>query len=115
MIGHVETFAEYCAAALEFSGAAAIVLFAAYATAHAVVRLVRREEHGALFSEYRHRLAGGILLGLEFLVAADIIRTVAVELTLRSVAVLAIIVGIRTFLSFTIELEMTGRWPWQGG
>jgi uncharacterized membrane protein len=53
------------------------------------------------------------LLGLEFLVAADIIRTVAVTPTFRSVGVLAVIVVIRTFLSFSLELEITGRWPWQ--
>ena len=55
----------------------------------------------------------GILLGLEFLVAADIIHTVAVELTFTTVGVLAVIVLIRTFLSFTLDLELTGRWPWQ--
>ena len=54
-----------------------------------------------------------ILLGLEFLVAADIIRTVAVSPTLPGVGVLAIIVLIRAFLSFTLELEIDGRWPWQ--
>ena len=54
-----------------------------------------------------------ILLGLELLVAADIIRTVAVTPTFESVGVLAIIVLIRTFLSFSLELEITGRWPWQ--
>ncbi|RFA15711.1 hypothetical protein B7R21_03110 [Subtercola boreus] len=53
------------------------------------------------------------MLGLEFLVAADVIRTVAVTPTLESVAVLAAIIVIRTFLSFSIELEITGRWPWQ--
>jgi len=54
-----------------------------------------------------------ILLGLEALVAADIIRTVAVTPTFAGVGVLAIIVLIRTFLSFTLELEIDGRWPWQ--
>lgn len=54
-----------------------------------------------------------ILLGLELLVAADIIRTVAVTPTLKSVAILAGIVLIRTFPSFSLELEITGRWPWQ--
>lgn len=54
-----------------------------------------------------------ILLGLELLVAADIIRTVAVTPTLDSVAVLAAIVVIRTFLSWSLELEITGQWPWQ--
>jgi uncharacterized membrane protein len=54
-----------------------------------------------------------ILLGLEFLVAADIIRTVAVQPSLQNVAVLGLIVLIRTFLSFSLEVELEGRWPWQ--
>jgi len=62
---------------------------------------------------YRQLLGRSILLGLELLVAADIIRTVAVTPTFASVGVLAIIVLIRTFLSFSLELEITGRWPWQ--
>jgi len=65
------------------------------------------------YEVFRRRLGRSILLGLEFLVAADIIRTVAVTPTPTSVAVLAGIVLIRTFLSFTLQLEMTGSWPWQ--
>lgn len=55
-----------------------------------------------------------ILLGLEVLIAADIIRTVAVSPTIESVAVLGLIVLVRTFLSFSLEVELYGRWPWQG-
>jgi uncharacterized membrane protein len=54
-----------------------------------------------------------ILLGLEFLVAADIIRTVAVEPSLENVAVLGVIVLIRTFLSFSLEVEIDGTLPWR--
>ena len=61
---------------------------------------------------YRQRLGQAILLGLELLVAADIIRTVAVRPTLETAAVLAIIVVIRTALSFSLEVELEGRWPW---
>jgi uncharacterized membrane protein len=67
----------------------------------------------SVYRSYRQLLGRSILLGLEFLVAADIIRTVAVTPTFESVGVLAVIVLIRTFLSFSIELEITGRWPWQ--
>ncbi len=66
-----------------------------------------------VYRNFRSRLGRSILLGLELLVAADIIRTVAVTPTLNSVLVLGIIVIIRTFLSFSLELEITGRWPWQ--
>lgn len=62
---------------------------------------------------FRQNLGRAILLGLEILVAADIIRTVAVEPTLTSVAVLAVIVLVRTFLSFSLEVELEGKWPWQ--
>ena len=65
------------------------------------------------YRQFRQQLGRSILLGLELLVAADIIRTVAVAPTLQGVAVLAGIVLIRTFLSFSLELEITGRWPWQ--
>ena len=65
------------------------------------------------YRRYRQQLGRSILLGLEMLVAADIIRTVAVTPTVTSVVLLAGIVVIRTFLSFSLELEITGRWPWQ--
>jgi uncharacterized membrane protein len=64
-------------------------------------------------ANFRSSLGRAILLGLEFLVAADIINTVAVTPTLVSIAVLAGIVIIRTFLSFSLEVEIEGRWPWQ--
>jgi uncharacterized membrane protein len=62
---------------------------------------------------FRRMLGRAILTGLELLVAADIIRTVAIDPTLESVAVLGVIVLIRTFLSFSLEVEIDGRWPWQ--
>ena len=60
----------------------------------------------------RQSIGRGILLGLELLVAGDIIRTVAVAPNFTGVGVLALIVAIRTFLSFSLEVELTGRWPW---
>ena len=67
----------------------------------------------AAYRHVRRRLGRAILLGLEFLVAADIIATVLVDPTLRGAAALALIVLIRTFLSWSLELEIDGRWPWQ--
>lgn len=64
---------------------------------------------------YRRYLGQAILLGLELLVASDIIRTVTHTPVLREVAVLGLIVVIRTFLSFALEVELTGRWPWARG
>ena len=75
---------------------------------------VRREDGDGAYDFFRRRLGRAILLGLEFLVAADIIRTVAVTPTAESVAVLAgIVLKCRAFLSFSLQLEMTGAWPWQ--
>ena len=77
--------------------------------------MVQTGDGDNVFRETRQRLARGILLGLELLVAADIIHTVAVDLTFQSVGILAIVVGIRTLLSFTLEVDLTGHWPWQHG
>lgn len=65
------------------------------------------------YRRYRSGIGRSILLGLELLVAADIINTVAIEPSLQSLAVLAGIVAIRTFLSVSLEVEIEGRWPWQ--
>jgi uncharacterized membrane protein len=65
------------------------------------------------FKEYKHQLGKALLLGLELLVAADVVRTVALELTLNNVTVLGLLVAIRTFLSWSLTVEMEGRWPWQ--
>ena len=99
---------------VELIGVAVILGGAIYAT----VVLLRRwssEDRKGVYHRYRATLGRGILLGLEFLVAGDIIRTVAVEMNLTNLAVLAGIVLIRTFLSFSLEVEITGRWPWQQG
>ena len=69
----------------------------------------------AAYRRYRANLGRGILLGLELLVAADIIGTVAVTPSFESLGVLAVIVLIRTFLSFSLEVEIEGRWPWRRG
>jgi uncharacterized membrane protein len=89
----------------------AVIVFGALLSA--VLALSRGVAAGTRYESFRRQLGRSILLGLEFLVAADIIRTVAVTPTPQSVAVLAGIVLIRTFLSFALQLEMTGSWPWQ--
>lgn len=64
------------------------------------------------YRSLRQSIGRGVLLGLELLVAGDIIRTVAIAPTFTGVGVLGLIVAIRTFLSFSLEVELTGRWPW---
>jgi len=75
--------------------------------------VIPRLKTGSAYRVFREQLGRSILLGLEFLVAADIIRTVAITPDARSVAILGGIVLIRTFLSFSLQLEVTGYWPWQ--
>jgi uncharacterized membrane protein len=103
---------------MDFAGVAVMVIGAVVSIPMAVRgfqprRLPEGAERLSVYRSYRQLLGRSILLGLELLVAADIIRTVAVTPTYESVGVLAIIVLIRTFLSFSLELEITGRWPWQ--
>lgn len=66
-----------------------------------------------VYQQFRQDLGRGILLGLEFLVAGDIIRTVAVEPNLENASALAVIVFVRIFLSLSLHVELEGRWPWQ--
>jgi uncharacterized membrane protein len=96
---------------VEGTGVAIVVLGIFLVLARALIATVASREDGYRFA--RERLGRVILLGIEVLVAGDIIRTVAAPPTFTSVGVLAVIVLIRTFLSFAIETELEGRWPWQ--
>jgi uncharacterized membrane protein len=98
----------HAADAIEFAGVAVIALGLAWSAGRAAV--IRRAE---TVTHLRHDMGRAILLGLEVLVAADIVRTVADTQTSMSVATLAGIVAIRTFLSWALTLELEGRWPWQ--
>jgi uncharacterized membrane protein len=94
-------------------GVLIIVIGAAIATARFVAG--QRSDFGRAYRSYRQGLGRAILLGLEFLIAGDIIRTVVVAPTLENVLILALIVVIRTFLSMALQLEVEGRWPWHRG
>jgi uncharacterized membrane protein len=94
-------------------GAGVAVIVAGVLAATVIAGTRARAGEPDVYRRYRQQLGRSILLGLELLVAADIIRTVAVTPTLTSVAVLGGIVLIRTFLSFSLEVEVSGRWPWQ--
>lgn len=99
--------------AIDVAGVLVIVVGALIVTAVFIYKMSRGSELAAAYRLYRQGLGRAILLGLEFLVAGDIIRTVAISPTFRSVGVLAAIVLVRTFLSFALEVELDGRWPWQ--
>ena len=99
--------------AIEMGGIAIIVLGLLGASIAVVWQVLRGRSGSEAFSLYRSNLGRTILLGLEFLVAADIISTVAIEPTVQSLLILGGIVIIRTFLSFSLEVEIEGRWPWE--
>ena len=97
--------------AIDAAGVAVIVAGGLIAFVLAAVHLSRGDPD--VYRRFRQRLGQTILLGLELLVAGDIVRTVAATPSLTRVAILATIVLIRTFLSFSLEVEISGRWPWQ--
>ncbi|HEY1382597.1 MAG TPA: DUF1622 domain-containing protein [Dongiaceae bacterium] len=95
---------------VDIFGVVIIVVGIAWSTA----RFLGQHTQELHFHGYKVRIGRTLLLGLEMLVAADIVKTIAVEPTFISIGVLAGLVVIRTFLSWTLVLEIEGRWPWQG-
>jgi uncharacterized membrane protein len=110
----VEQGVHAIALAVEMGGVLMLVLTAIVATALLFRDWRRAGTFAPAYKAYRRNLGRGILLGLEFLVIADIIGTVAIEPTFRNLGVLGLIVLIRTFLSFSLEVEIEGRLPWKG-
>src|SRR5262249_34542691 len=76
-------------------------------------RALRAEAAPESYDELRRNLGRGILVGLEVLIVADIVRTIIVDPTIESVGVLGVIVAIRIALSFSLEVEIDGFWPWR--
>jgi uncharacterized membrane protein len=101
------------ATGIELLAVAIIVAVILAATAVYLYRILAHQADGITYSSYRHQVARALLLGLEILVAADIIRTVVLQPTLDNVIVLGLLVLIRTFLSWSLVLEIEERWPWQ--
>ncbi|HEX9965228.1 MAG TPA: DUF1622 domain-containing protein [Allosphingosinicella sp.] len=104
---------EPVAIGLEIFGVLVIVAGILWATGRFLLRDLRAGDAVKAYERYRANLGRGILLGLEILVGADIVATVTAPLTFRSVGLLGLIVLIRTFLSFSLETEIEGRWPWR--
>lgn len=103
---------EPMASALEFFGVAVILIGVAVATLGYLKDVFTLSGETA-YTRYRANLGRGILLGLEILIGADIIATIISPLTWESVGLLGLIVLIRTFLSFSLEAEIDGEWPWK--
>ncbi len=104
---------EIAALAIEIMAVTIIAVAIFSSLIHYLFHSVLRPERVGQYQELKFRLGRALLLGLEILVAADIVRTVALEATLESVVVLGLLVLIRTFLSWALVVEIEGRWPWQ--
>lgn len=105
---------DVAALVIELLAVAIIVVAIFYATSAYLFEAIRhRDKIPELYDVLKVRLGRSLLLGLEILVAADVVRTVALEATLESVTVLGLLVLIRTFLSWALVVEIEGRWPWQ--
>lgn len=102
------------ALAIEILAVVIIVASILYSTIRYLIHVITRPEEEGQYQDLKIRLGKALLLGLEILVAADIVRTVALEATIQSVVVLGLLVLIRTFLSWALVVEIEGRWPWKG-
>lgn len=109
----IATFAQETGKMLDACGIFVVLAGVGLATVVAVISVFHAKSTHQVYRNYRHNLARSILLGLEFMVAGDIIRSVAGDLTLETVAVLGLIVIIRSMLSVEFEMEIEGRWPWK--
>ncbi len=113
MSGQLTAIVEITRTLLDIAGVAAVAVGFAGATLVFTWRITRKQ--AGAYPAYRRAVGQAVLLGLEILVAADIIGTVVIAPTPRNVGVLAAVVLVRTFLSLSLQVELQHRWPWQPG
>jgi uncharacterized membrane protein len=104
---------EYAALGIELLAVSIIILATMAGTVIFLYHVLNRTYTNKTYEQYKQRLGRALLLGLEILVAADIVRTVALEPSLTNVAILGLLVLIRTFLSWSLVVEIEHRWPWR--
>jgi uncharacterized membrane protein len=109
----LRTAIEAAALGIEILAVTVIVVAISFGTVRFLLHVQRQKDDA--YEGYKIFLGKSLLLGLEFLVAADIIRTVALEPTLQNVLLLGLLVIVRTFLSWALVVEMEGHWPWTAG
>lgn len=108
------TLAQYLKEFLEITGMSVIALSVVFTIIWGAIHYKDKEHsYEETYHKMRRNFGRGILFGLEFLVAADIINSVAVDPSFQSVGLLALIILVRTFLSFALEVEINGKWPWK--
>ena len=104
---------ELIVSAFELAGVAVLVVGSLIAFVRFIVSLIRFRDGPTAYRHLRLYLGRSIVVGLEILIAADIIRSVVIDPTFTSVGVLGLLVLVRTFLSWSLEVEINGEWPWQ--
>ena len=109
----ITRWVEHAAIGIELLAVVIIVAVILTATALYVSQILAQRADAITYKNYRQQIARALLLGLEILVAADIIRTIALEPTLQNVLILGLLVLIRTFLGWSLVVEIEERWPWQ--
>jgi uncharacterized membrane protein len=113
-VGLIRVVIEWAALAIEILGATIIVAgVIRVAITRGTIRYLFQLDKPGAFERYKHQMGRSLLLGLEFLVAGDVVRTVALDPNLSNVVVLGLLVLIRTFLSWSLAVEIEARWPWQ--
>jgi uncharacterized membrane protein len=110
---HILVWIDAASLAIEILAVVIIIVPILLSVGRYLFRAALHPEVEGPYRQLRMRLGKTLLLGLEILVAADIVRTVALEATLQSILALGLLVLIRTFLSWALEVEIEGRWPWQ--
>jgi len=108
---NIQIYIDYVARIMEAIGVLTIFLGSIFVIAKFLIKL--KSKNPIPYKELRQNIGKAILLGLEILIAADIMATVATEPTLLSVTILGLIVLIRTFLSLSLQVELEGKFPWQ--
>jgi len=114
IVSGIRVVIEWAALIIEILGAVVIVAgVLRVAVKRGTIRFLYQLDTPGAYESYKHQMGRSLLLGLEFLVAGDVVRTVALEPTLNNVAVLGLLVVVRTFLAWSLAVEMERRWPWQ--
>ncbi len=114
LVETLRAIVEWAALGIEVLGAVVIVAgVLRVAITRGTVRFLMRLDDPSAYESYKHQIGRSLLLGLEYLVAGDVVRTIALEPTLVNVAVLGLLVLVRTFLGWSLSVEIEGRWPWQ--
>ncbi len=114
MNGIVRTAIEWAAYGIEFLAVAVIVAGVVIVTIkRGTVRFLRHIDEPGAFESYKQQLGQPLLLGLDLLVAGDVVRTVGLQPTTANVSALGLLILVRIGLSWSLVVEMTGRWPWQ--